>query len=118
MNSIHFQKNPVLGQIYWAQVCSKEESAHVFHPERHSKPIFDRSIPTMSTSRTHFSGGQELPFVIDRKLLPGLPRDFEKNMTSSPRTSTMPQKSPRFVHAGMQATRRLQTPSKRDPAGA
>mmetsp|Transcript_117925 Transcript_117925/g.251878 ORF Transcript_117925/g.251878 Transcript_117925/m.251878 type:complete len:157 (-) Transcript_117925:63-533(-) len=58
MDSIQFKKNPVLGQMYWEQVCGRDAKAHIFHP---LQGAIDRPRTTaLSTSQLFFSGTQGL----------------------------------------------------------
>eukprot|EP00931_Biecheleriopsis_adriatica_P110673 TRINITY_DN84967_c0_g1_i1.p1 TRINITY_DN84967_c0_g1~~TRINITY_DN84967_c0_g1_i1.p1 ORF type:complete len:128 (+),score=12.32 TRINITY_DN84967_c0_g1_i1:94-477(+) len=127
MNSVHFQKNPVLGQIYWAEVIKKEERGHVFHRSRHSKPIYDRSFPT-STHQSTFRGSQGLGLILEQRELPipaGGPGMGEHRVHPSlrhvGRTALTPRSTGQsFERSAMLSSgyTRLLTPGSRPPAGA
>mmetsp|Transcript_62139 Transcript_62139/g.145607 ORF Transcript_62139/g.145607 Transcript_62139/m.145607 type:complete len:158 (-) Transcript_62139:98-571(-) len=72
MDSVHFQKNPWLGQVYWTEVCSREKKPHLFHYTRVSPPTVARPFP-VSTAKAHFHAGQGLGIIVERRQLPGVP---------------------------------------------
>ncbi|CAJ1397401.1 unnamed protein product [Effrenium voratum] len=128
MDSAHFQKNPWLSQVYWAEVCEKEQRPHVFHHTRVRRDMCERTFP-ISTMKAHFQDSQAMGVVVEKRQ-PGLPLTTCGRMVSTPRTSgdsrspqaTLSQRgselgTPRQV--GPCAFRGfLATPSRRPPAGA
>ena len=56
MDSVHFKKNPVMGQMYWNEVCRKEAKGHLFHPSSGGVTGVDRSTPFSSYQRSFAHG--------------------------------------------------------------
>mmetsp|Transcript_810 Transcript_810/g.1774 ORF Transcript_810/g.1774 Transcript_810/m.1774 type:complete len:152 (+) Transcript_810:49-504(+) len=68
MDSSHFQKNPWLRQVYWAEVCKREVKPHLFARSRAFAP---RSFPT-STMKAHFGACEDLGVIVEKRP-PGVP---------------------------------------------
>uniref|UniRef100_A0A7S1WL61 Uncharacterized protein n=1 Tax=Alexandrium catenella TaxID=2925 RepID=A0A7S1WL61_ALECA len=58
MLSVRLQKNPNLKQQYWAEVCSREDRPHLFHPSQGAR-VHERETPR-STMQSSFHGGHGL----------------------------------------------------------
>eukprot|EP00933_Yihiella_yeosuensis_P041688 TRINITY_DN36091_c0_g1_i1.p1 TRINITY_DN36091_c0_g1~~TRINITY_DN36091_c0_g1_i1.p1 ORF type:complete len:132 (-),score=8.97 TRINITY_DN36091_c0_g1_i1:72-467(-) len=131
MNSIHFQKNPTLGQAYWKEVCGKADATHIFHHSRHGVKDAPRSYP-QSTAQASFHGGQALGYELTPRQLPfqhlqapplsarSSRRGNSLSLSAGGRSSLV-SASPRQTIQGstqMSLGRRLRTPSERPPAGA
>ncbi|CAE8638447.1 unnamed protein product, partial [Polarella glacialis] len=103
-NSVHFLKNPVLGQAYWSEVCGREDRTHLFHHKTHGVRAFDRSTP-MTIAQTSFYGGEGMGYVLDNRQLPITVPSPRKTLTSLARPLTTPSPRRTFLSAARTSPR-------------
>mmetsp|Transcript_107208 Transcript_107208/g.201831 ORF Transcript_107208/g.201831 Transcript_107208/m.201831 type:complete len:169 (-) Transcript_107208:54-560(-) len=82
MMSIHFVKNPAAGNMYWGEVCCRDDRPHLFHA-RHNEFKADRKTPMSSTHAAHGSGSCVHEVTLERKDITRAGPNLGKSLTAA-----------------------------------